>query len=1220
MALTKITSSVIEPGSIEASALELSGVTADTYGSASQVPVITVNQHGLITSVTNTAVAGVDDVSFNATTGVLTIDTSDGGSYSVDINTGTGDDPTFATVTTTGNITTEGNLYTGPSGYDGQVFAGTLFMNDAPLTFDINTFKLTISGDTVITASVADDSVILPGDIDVIGNIAVGGTVDGRDVATDGAKLDGIEAGATTDQTKADIDALGVDADTVDGLQASQFLRSDANDTATGAITFNDITTFNANINFDASGNAFSIDTDGYRNTFTFRRNGTAYWDLIHTSDANVLNFAPSQTATNNIQINGNRILTTADEGTGNGLDADTLDGQHGSYYTGYTDTAISNLLDGAPAALDTLNELAAAINDDASYAATITTALATKVAKAGDTMTGALSINSGSQKNHGFEINEAVATYRSDAPYWRLWQPNSTEQIAAVDNGEVRLSYDGTTKLTTTSGGIDVTGNIDLTGNIYLNNAADIRSADSVGANTRLLTMNSSNVTYVGPVDSYAGGGIVYGASSNATYHEMRVGGANRFITNSTTTVVNEAGADVDFRVESDANTHMLFVDANTSRVGIANNNPSYTLDVNGKLRTSQIVTLNAGGNTGSQAGAYYFKIGTLNISGSNSGELTIYGTQSYSAGSRVAGKTTVLIRGNNSTTSIEAYHHTQTSGNTGVYDICYVNTASNAFDIYAQLSTFHGFEVTYTGSGTFTSDIINTLSSTAPANSVDILGRFNIKFGDRHYLSMTEGAEAVFNQQAENLDFRVESVNNAQMLFVDSDLNRVNVGNGSGVNNCTLGVSGSIGFTGYTAGTYNDATGFVDHSGTNLRLHSGAAVGGSSSMALTTNIAGSVSEAITISDAIVINEQSVDRDFRVESDTNTHAFFLDASLGKVAINDNIPRGYLNVRGQGRDFSNGSLYDGYTDGLGGTGNPGVGVSTFYVYSDSTAAQDMGASIGFRAQSGNTLQDVTYGIIGAAKENSAVAGENAYSDQSKGYLSFHVSDTYNFSPEYGTRLRQRMKIGSTGALTTYPSSGGHAVFNEASSDADFRVESDGNSNMLLVDASSNYVFIGGTAVGSNVIAMDAGRILLDKTTDWNIESGGSTNGSHIRFRHSSADVGYITSTTSGTTYNTTSDRRLKENIEAITDGTDKLMAMRPVTHTWIADKDAPAVHGFIAQEMQEIIPEAVSGDPEGEEMMSMDYGRITPVIVAALQDALKEIEELKTRISQLEAK
>ena len=130
----------------------------------------------------------------------------------------------------------------------------------------------------------------------------------------------------------------------------------------------------------------------------------------------------------------------------------------------------------------------------------------------------------------------------------------------------------------------------------------------------------------------------------------------------------------------------------------------------------------------------------------------------------------------------------------------------------------------------------------------------------------------------------------------------------------------------------------------------------------------------------------------------------------------------------------------------------------------------------------------------------------------------------------------------------------------------------------------------------------------------------SADGEILRFQRDNTGVGNVSVTTAGTTYNTTSDRRLKDNITTITDGKEKLLAMNPVTHTWKADSDAPAVHGFIAQEMQSIVPEAVSGDLDSDEMMSMDYGRITPVIVAALQDALKEIEELKTRINELEAK
>jgi len=85
-------------------------------------------------------------------------------------------------------------------------------------------------------------------DIAAPANITVVGTVDGRDVAADGSKLDGIESGATADQTAAQIltavktvdgSGSGLDADTVDGLQASQFIRSDSSDTANGNITVN---------------------------------------------------------------------------------------------------------------------------------------------------------------------------------------------------------------------------------------------------------------------------------------------------------------------------------------------------------------------------------------------------------------------------------------------------------------------------------------------------------------------------------------------------------------------------------------------------------------------------------------------------------------------------------------------------------------------------------------------------------------------------------------------------------------------------------------------------------------------------------------------------------------------------------------------------------------------------------------------------------------------
>ena len=81
--------------------------------------------------------------------------------------------------------------------------------------------------------------------------------------------------------------------------------------------------------------------------------------------------------------------LTVTNDGTGSNLDADLLDGQHGAYYTGYTDTQLAALVDSSPAALNTLNELAAALGDDANFSTTVTNSIATKLPLAGGTMTG---------------------------------------------------------------------------------------------------------------------------------------------------------------------------------------------------------------------------------------------------------------------------------------------------------------------------------------------------------------------------------------------------------------------------------------------------------------------------------------------------------------------------------------------------------------------------------------------------------------------------------------------------------------------------------------------------------------------------------------------------------------------------------------------------------------------------------------------------------------
>ena len=128
--------------------------------------------------------------------------------------------------------------------------------------------------------------------LDVVGNIAVSGTVDGRDIASDGSKLDGIESGATADQTASEIltaiktvdgSGSGLDADTVDGIDSSQFVRSDTSDTMNGTLTVTGGGVFvNAGGNIAMNrANATSSTTAG---GLEFRIDGTTYASLHQPS------------------------------------------------------------------------------------------------------------------------------------------------------------------------------------------------------------------------------------------------------------------------------------------------------------------------------------------------------------------------------------------------------------------------------------------------------------------------------------------------------------------------------------------------------------------------------------------------------------------------------------------------------------------------------------------------------------------------------------------------------------------------------------------------------------------------------------------------------------------------------------------------------------------------------------------------------------------------
>ena len=143
---------------------------------------------------------------------------------------------------------------------------------------------------------------------------------------------------------------------------------------------------------------------------------------------------------------------------------------------TAFVTTAVSNLVDSAPGALNTLNELAAAINDDASFSTTITNSIAAKLPLAGGTLTDTLFINHGSSdSNLVFQLNGANK--------WLIGRDNSPDSFRIYNYGtsSAALNIATSDNTATFAGAVTVTGNITANGNIVGDDSTSITNIDNI-------------------------------------------------------------------------------------------------------------------------------------------------------------------------------------------------------------------------------------------------------------------------------------------------------------------------------------------------------------------------------------------------------------------------------------------------------------------------------------------------------------------------------------------------------------------------------------------------------------------------------------------------------------------------------------------------------------------------------------------------------------------
>jgi hypothetical protein len=360
---------------------------------------------------------------------------------------------------------------------------------------------------------------------------------------------------------------------------------------------------------------------------------------------------------------------------------------------------------------------------------------------------------------------------------------------------------------------------------------------------------------------------------------------------------------------------------------------------------------------------------------------------------------------------------------------------------------------------------------------------------------------------------------------------------------------------FFGATAGAYM----LWDESADDLIL--GGAAG------LSVNSTALVTGVLTANGGAVFNESGADVDFRVESATTANALFVEGSSGNVGIGAS-PIANLSVLGGTSNASDlATAYSlaafnitpkstsGYSlqFGSGPSDFPYIQMSAGGTASGNLLIQPYGGNVGI----GTTSPDVNLSVFGSAAVGADVGGEISiggfYDGSSKtsygSIAGVNQNGTGNTSGQllFKTRtnfgsLTERMRIDSSGGLITKPAAGGHAVFNEDGIDADFRVESDGNANMLFVDGGNDRVGIvridgysgitfhsSSTTVGSQTerMAIDSsGNVTINENSvdaDFRVESDSNANALFVEGSTGKISMGtattnaelYLSKTTAG---------------------------------------------------------------------------------------------------------
>ena len=832
---------------------------------------------------------------------------------------------------------------------------------------------------------------------------------------------------------------------------------------------------------------------------------------------------------------------------------------------TAYVTTALANLSDSAPSTLNTLNELAAALGDDANFSTTVTNSIAAKLPLAGGSLTGALDITAAGThlkfKRSSFDdFLLGTGTANSQNGLHITNSTDSATMISIHENAPASafvMDNSGNIGIGTASPAValDIAGSSTTQMRIQMSGQADTRVLSDTGTgivgtySNHPLTIktNGSTAATIDTSGRLLAGTTSVGARSAHTL--ARTGAfAAEILQQQTSAGASVLGLTYDGAAPNNTTDYFVYardtagikhlVRANgegffAGSVGIGTASPTYTLDVAGDMGINEYIYHNDDTNT-------YMRF-------TDDAWLV-----------RAGGDDRIYVDGTNGRVGIgtnspgtELHVNSGSSNN---------NTRFESTDTEVRLQLKDTTGVAYIGA------------------------RNDIRFGND---TTTERMRLDSNGK---LGIGVTSVNALLHLNGDGDAIRVESTNsGAGGAQVDLlhyspspadeDVNGVINFGGYYSGTNSAYAASIKSVWSDVSAKEGRL------------------EFYTRDDSTFAHHMQINHHGGIAMGANNAGYDGQVLSIKAGTGDNVLYGEstdANCIVSLRDNSS-TMNIGY----GATGNAHI-----FSQDGSEIARISTGSADKYSYSGAGL--------GGSGTNLVLAGDDSEIKMANNFIHSDNSGLTQMT------IRCGYGVASTGAELSLDA--GRITFNTGSSFSEkMRIDSSGYLMYGTTSASSLVTFQGTTT--SDIMTILTG-------------SSGNNNVGAIVFRDGSADYcGQITcnGSTNSVSYVSSSDYRLKENVDYTWEAITRLNQLKPVRFNWISDDTNTLVDGFLAHEVSDIVPEAVVGekdeietytDDEDNEQtrpkyQGVDHSKLIPLLTKAIQELNTEINNLKADIEAL---